>query len=369
VKRCVKLKSKWAWVKSNNNYTIAMLKYLFFNDYSEGVHESIVELLRTTNFQQEIGYGEDSFSQQAAELIKKELANPAAAVHFVSGGTQANLIVLASLLKPYESVIAAQTGHIAVHEAGAIEQTGHKINTVVSSDGKLTPDLIKTVVESHTDEHMVQPKVVFISYSTEVGTIYTKAELQVLFDYCRSHELYLYLDGARLGSGLMSSQADLTLADISQLTDVFYIGGTKNGALLGEAVVINTPQLQPNFRSYLKQHGALLAKGRLLGLQFVGLFTNRLFFDLAKHANDQAAALTAGLKAQGVTFLTESTTNQIFPILPNTVIQQLESLYGFYVWSKVDADHSAIRLVTSWATRPEKVTEFLADFSLYYKNL
>lgn len=344
-----------------------MQKYLFFNDYSEGAHESILQLLSQTNLEQAKGYGEDPYSLKAAELIKIACNKPSATVHFISGGTQTNLIALAALMKPYEAVIAAETGHIAIHEAGAIEQTGHKICTVVGKEGKLTPELIQSVVDAHADEHMVQPKVVFISYATEVGTIYSKAELQAVRDCCNANQLYLYLDGARLASGLMSASADVTLADIAQLTDVFYIGGTKNGALLGEALVINNPDLQADFRFYLKQHGALLAKGRLLSLQFVGLFSTNLFFDLAKHANEQAAILTTELKALGISFLTESTTNQIFPILSNQMIAELEKLYGFYVWSKIDAERSSIRLVTSWATQPEKVTEFITDFkSLLY---
>lgn len=339
-----------------------MQKYLFLNDYSEGAHDQVLALLSQTNREQAKGYGEDPYSVQAVQLIKEVAKNPTAAVHLLSGGTQTNLIALAAMLKPYEAVIAAETAHIAVHETGAIEQTGHKICTIAAKEGKLRPELIQSVVDAHTDEHMVQPKVVFISYATEAGTIYSKAELQALSECCKANQLYLYLDGARLGSGLMSSAADVTMADIAQLTDVFYIGGTKNGALLGEALVINNLALQPDFRYYLKQHGALLAKGRLLGLQFVALFSDSLFFDLAKHANEQAAILTAELKALGVTFLTESTTNQIFPILPNSLIAELEKLYGFYIWSKIDADHSSIRLVTSWATNPEKVTEFIADF-------
>lgn len=339
-----------------------MQKYLFFNDYSEGAHERVLTLMSQTNREQAKGYGEDPFSVRAVELVRQVIKNPAAAVHLLSGGTQTNLIALAALLKPFQAVIAAETAHIAVHETGAIEQTGHKVCTIAAKDGKLTPELIQSVVAAHTDEHMVQPKVVFISYATETGTIYTKSELQAIHQCCKANQLYLYLDGARLGSGLMSSAADVTIVDIAQLTDVFYIGGTKNGALLGEALVINNPALQSDFRFYLKQHGALLAKGRLLGQQFVALLSDGLFFDLAKFANEQAAILTAELKALGISFLTESTTNQIFPILPNTLIAELEKLYGFYVWSKIDADQSAIRLVTSWATDPKKVTEFIVDF-------
>ena len=338
-----------------------MYKYSFFNDYSEGAHPAILDLMAKTNLVQEDGYGEDTLSRQAADLLKQAVENPAAAIHLVSGGTQANLIVLAALLKSYESVIAARTAHIAVHEAGAIEATGHKIHTVETADGKLTAAQIQAVVDQHTDEHMVKPRAVFISNSTEVGTAYRRSELASLSQCCRENQLYLYLDGARLGSALSSAASDLTLPDLGRLVDVFYIGGTKNGALLGEAIVINTPALQPDFRYHLKQRGALLAKGRLLGIQFVGLFRNDLYFELARHANAMAAKLAGGLASQGFSFLTHSTTNQIFPILPNTLIATLQRDYGFYVWTPVDAAHSAVRLVTSWATRPEKVAEFIED--------
>lgn len=345
-----------------------MSKYSFFNDYSEGAHPSILTALQETNLIQETGYGEDHFSLQAADLIKLKVGNPKADVHFVSGGTQANLIVLASLLKPYESVIAAVTGHIAVHEAGAIEATGHKINVVETADGKIRPSQIQAVCDEHEDEHMVLPKVVFISNSTEVGTLYTKQELQDISAVCKQNNLYLYLDGARLGSALTSSINDLSLPELSALVDVFYIGGTKNGALLGEAIMINNDLLKVNFRRQLKQHGALLAKGRLLGIQFLNLLKDNLYYDLAKHANDMAGLLTVGIKNQGFSFLTDSTTNQIFPIFSNRLIDELKKDYGFYVWSKIDDTRSSIRLVTSWATKPEAVNLFLEDLKNYGSN-
>ncbi len=335
------------------------MKYSFYNDYSEGAHPSILELLSKTNLQQEPGYGKDDYSHQAQELIKNELGNQNVDIHFLSGGTQTNLIALASMLKPYESVIAAESGHIAVHEAGAIEATGHKINTVATPDGKLTVEAIQGVVSHHTDEHMVKPRVVFISNSTELGTIYNKPELQKISEYCRKHQLYLYLDGARLGSGIMSKESDLTLKDITALVDMFYIGGTKNGALLGEALVIVNDNLKENFRYHLKQRGALLAKGRILAIQFLGLFTNGLYFELAKHANEMGEQLTDGLQKLGYSFLLPSTTNQIFPILPNDLIKKLQQDYGFYVWQKIDDENSAIRLVTSWATDNDGIEGFL----------
>ncbi|MEK7129784.1 MAG: low specificity L-threonine aldolase [Patescibacteria group bacterium] len=337
------------------------MKYNFFNDYSEGAHPNILKALEESNLIQETGYGLDSFSLKAQELVRALVKNKDVDVHLVSGGTQANLIVLASILKPYESIISATSGHINTHEAGAVEATGHKIDAIEAPDGKLTPELITNLVAEHEDEHMVKPRVVFISNSTEVGTIYKKKDIERLSAYCREHHLYLYLDGARLGSALTSSENDLTLADICSLTDVFYIGGTKNGAFLGEAIVIRNKELQKEFRRMMKQRGALLAKGRVLGIQFAELLRDNLFFDLAKHANEMAARLSSGIAKLGFKFLTNSPTNQIFPILPNRVIEKIQTMYGFYVWSKVDDKSSSIRLVTSWATKEEAVEEFLAD--------
>ena len=338
-----------------------MKKYLFFNDYSEGAHPTILKTLGETNNTQELGYGEDIFSKEAAKSIRKTIGNDNCGVHFVSGGTQANLIVLSSLMKPYESVISAESGHINMHEAGAIEATGHKIETINSRDGKLKSELMEDLVNLHQDEHTTKPRVVFISNSTEVGTIYNKKELENLYSFCNKNNLYLYLDGARLGSALTAKNNDLTLNDISLLTDAFYIGGTKNGALLGEAVVITNNELKKEFRRSIKQRGALLAKGRVMSIQFLELFKNNLFFDIARHANSMAEKLTDGIKQKGYKFLTQSPTNQIFPIFPNDVIKKLEELYGFYLWEKVDEEKSAIRLVTSWATKESAVDEFLKD--------
>ena len=338
-----------------------MLKYNFFNDYSEGAHPSLLELMVQSNTVQEDGYGNDSLSLQAAALLKKAIANPQADIHFIPGGTQANLVALGAILRPHESIIAAASAHINVHEAGAIEATGHKIDLAASSNGKLTSAQVQELVDLHTDEHMVKPRVVFISNSTEVGTIYSKSELASLAEVCRANHLYLYLDGARLGSALTSRACDLTLPELSRMVDMFYIGGTKNGALLGEAMVINNPELRQDFRYHLKQRGALLAKGRIIGVQFLGLFKDGLYFDLARRANALAEKMAGGLKALGFDFLTDSPTNQIFPILPNPLIDALRQKYGFYTWCKVDAQRSAIRLVTSWATPEVKVDEFLQE--------
>src|SRR3989344_1288586 len=289
-------------------------KYLFFNDYSEGAHPRILDALAKTNLVQELGYGEDSLCVEATHLIKTEIANPGADIHFVSGGTQANLTVLASLLRPYESIVAPITAHINIHEAGAIEATGHKIHGVPCADGKLTSESIREVVAQHTDEHIVKPKAVFISHATEVGTVYKKEELEAISKVCKELNLHLYLDGARLGSALVAADADLKLPEIAKLADVFYIGGTKNGALIGEAIVIINPSLKENFRYYIKQRGGLLAKGRILGAQFLELFKDGLFLELARHANMCAGRLSRGIAECGYTFLAPSSTNQIFPI-------------------------------------------------------
>lgn len=333
--------------------------YSFKNDYSEGCHPDLLNALSQNNSSQEIGYGEDSYSLEAIKLIQQKCGNDDLAVHLVSGGTQANLIVIAAALRPYESVISAASGHIHVHETGAIEATGHKIQTVISKDGKLRPRDVQSILDKFEDEHTVKPRLVYISNSTEIGSIYNKKELIELSIYCKSNSLLLFLDGARLGSALTSTSNDLSLTDIANFTDVFYIGGTKNGALFGEAIVIKNEELKSHFRFHLKQRGALLAKGRALGVQFHELFKNDLFFELARHANRMAAKLTAAIHAQGYSFLTDPVSNQIFPILPDILIQKLSRSFDFYTWQKVDEDHSAIRLVTSWATEEEAVDAFI----------
>lgn len=338
-----------------------MILHSFKNDYSEGAHPSILAALSEDNEFQENGYGEDSFCKEAVRLIREKTKSPDAAIHFVSGGTQANLICLSSMLKPYESVIAVESGHIAVHEAGAIEATGHKINTVTSNDGKLHPDAVREVLDAHQDEHQVKPGALFISNSTEIGTVYSKAELTELANLCRKEKLYLYLDGARLGSALASSQNDVSLEELTRLVDMYYIGGTKNGALLGEAIVIQNDTLKKNFRFHLKQRGALLAKGRILGAQFREFFRNDLYFTLAAHANTMAEKLAEGIQYAGFSFLSKPVSNQIFPIFPDILIEKLLKKYGFYVWSRIDENNSSVRLVTSWATTEEKVNLFLAD--------
>jgi threonine aldolase len=335
--------------------------YSFKNDYSEGAHPRILTALAETNLKQSEGYGEDIYSQKAAELIKQRIGRSDIEIHLFSGGTQTNLTALSAFLRPHEAVIAANTGHILVHETGAIEATGHKIISINVSDGKINLDHVKIALETHTDEHMVKPKLVYISNPTEIGTIYQKKELEELSRFCKLNHLYLYVDGARLGSALCSKENDLKLSDLGALVDAFYIGGTKNGALLGEALVICNNSLQADFRFHLKQKGALLAKGWLLGIQFLELFKDDLYFDLAKQANAMADLIRNTIQNEGFQFLTPTSTNQIFPILPNSLIDKLQEKYAFFIWAKDGTTHSAIRLVTSWATKEEAVLAFTTD--------
>lgn len=340
-------------------FTGGKVMYSFKNDYSEGAHPRILNALLETNLVQEDGYGEDQFSQKAVELLKERIGRTDVDIHLLSGGTQTNLIAISAFLRPHEAAMAVSTGHILGHETGAIESTGHKILSIEAENGKLTPSDIQAVLDGHPDEHMVKPKLVYISNSTEIGTIYSKRELEDISDFCKKNKLILYMDGARLGSALCSEENDLQLSDLPGLVDAFYIGGTKNGALIGEALVICNDLLKEDFRYHLKQKGALLAKGRLLGIQFLELFRDNLFFDLASHANKMAAILREEISKANIQFLTNSPSNQIFPILPNALITELEKNYLFHIWEKVDAEHSAIRLVTSWATKEDEVAAFL----------
>ena len=339
-----------------------MQKYSFKNDYSEGCHPNILEALIKSNLVQQNGYGYDDYSNEARELIKQKIKNTNADIYFVSGGTQANLLVISSILRPHESVISAETGHIFTNETGAIEATGHKIHGIITDDGKLKPEHIQSVLDSHTNKpHQLKQRLVYISNSTEIGTIYQKHELKQLYEFCQSNDLYLFLDGARIGQALTSEINDVTLEDIANFTDVFYLGGTKNGALLGEAIVITNDKLKEDFGFHIKQKGALLAKGRLLGIQFLELMKDDLYFDLAKHSNIQAMKIKSAFQKKGAQFLSETFTNQIFPILNNSEIEKLSEHFDFYVWKKIDEENSAIRLITSWATSDEVVEEFLRE--------
>lgn len=339
--------------------------YSFKNDYSEGAHPRILEALINCNLQQSEGYGEDEFTEEAIKLIKEKIRRNDVDVHLLVGGTQTNLTAISAFLRPHEAVIAAKTGHVLVHETGAIESTGHKVISVDVEDGKLTEAHIEKVLEEHTDEHMVKPKLVYISNSTEIGTIYKKEELEELSQACKEHDLYFYLDGARLGSALCSKENNVEIHELAQLVDAFYIGGTKGGALMGEALVICKDSLKIDFRYHIKQKGALLAKGRLLGIQFEELFKDNLYFDLAGHANNMAEILKEGIEGLGYNFMINSPSNQIFPILPNKLIEKLEEKYLFIIWEKIDEENSAIRLVTSWATDERMVLEFISDIKSY----
>lgn len=338
--------------------------YSFKNDYSEGAHSRILNALVETNLEQTDGYGTDQYTERSVNLLKKKIDREDVDIHLLVGGTQVNLTAISAFLRPHQAAIGADTSHINCHETGAIEATGHKVITMRTNDGKLTPNLVQNVVDSHSDEHMVQPKLVYISNSTELGTLYTKAELIDLHDCCKRNKLLLYLDGARLGSALVAEENDLTLADIAKLVDAFYIGGTKNGALFGEALVICNDELKEDFRYFIKQKGGLLAKGRLLGIQFEELFKDDLYFELAKHANKMALMLKAAIVDEGYKFLTESFTNQQFPIFPNNLIEKLSEKYSFNIERVIDSNYTAIRLVTSWATKEEIVLEFIEDLHL-----
>ncbi|MDB8805927.1 MULTISPECIES: threonine aldolase family protein [unclassified Romboutsia] len=339
--------------------------YSLKNDYSEGAHPKILEAIVKTNLEQSEGYGKDTYCEKASELIKEKLKNDNVDIHFLCGGTQTNLTAISAFLRPYEAVISANTGHILVHETGAIESTGHKVISVDSTDGKLKKEDILSVLKEHTDEHMVKPKLVYISNSTEIGTIYTKSELEELSYVCRKNNLLLYMDGARLGSALCVKENDLTLSEISYLTDAFYIGGTKNGALFGEALVICKDSLKEEFRFNIKQKGAMMAKSRLLGIQFLELFKDDLFFEIGKHENDMADILKKEISELGYKFLVDSPSNQLFPIFKNEIIEKLEEDYSFSLWSGIDENSSCIRLVTSWATQKENVIKFIEDLKKY----
>lgn len=337
----------------------------FNNDYSEGCHEKVLSRLVQTNLEQTLGYGEDEHCAHAAELIRKKCGRDDLAVHFLVGGTQANLTVIDAALRPHQGALGPDTAHINVHETGAVEATGHKVLWVPHQEGKLTAAQVAQTVYAHrtngATEHTVQPKLVYISNPTELGTLYTLAELEALSKTCHELGLYLFLDGARLGYGLEARGNDVTLQDIARLCDVFYIGGTKVGALFGEAVVISNPAIQEDFRYLIKQHGGMLAKGRLLGVQFEALLEDDLYFEIAAHADRLADRLREQLKELKIPFLVESTTNQLFPILPDEILEELAKTYVFCEQERVDERHRAVRFCTSWATKEENVEQLCAD--------
>lgn len=333
----------------------------FVNDYGYGAHPKVLEHLTETNMQPLTGYGNDEITASAAEKIKAACACPEGQVYFLTGGTQTNMVVIDALLRPYEGVVASSCGHVNTHEAGAIESTGHKVLTVPHRNGKLDADDLREYIETfYADEshnHMVFPGMVYISHPSEYGTLYTKNELERISAVCKAFDLPLFLDGARLGYGL-TADTDVTLPDIARLTDVFYIGGTKVGALCGEAVVF--PHGAPaHFMTMVKQQGALLAKGRLLGLQFDVLFTDDLYTRISRNAIETADRLKEGLAAKGYRFYMESPTNQVFPILANSQLEALEPLAKFGFWEKYDDTHTVMRIATSWATRMEEIEQLI----------
>ncbi|MCI8327867.1 MAG: low specificity L-threonine aldolase [Lachnospiraceae bacterium] len=333
-------------------------------DYDEGAHEKILEKLLATNLEQTPGYGMDDYCEQAREKIKS-VCHTGGDVHFLVGGTQANLTVISAALRAHQGVLAAETAHIHVHETGAVEACGHKILTLPEKDGKITANQVKETYLAHREdesfEHIVQPKMVYISNPTEFGSIYSKEELEQLSRVCKECGFYLYLDGARLGYGLAAGGNDLTFADLARLCDVFYIGGTKVGALFGEAVVITNPELKEDFRYLIKQKGGMLAKGRLLGIQFLTLFEDELYLKISCHAIEMANLLREAFTEAGYPFLVENTTNQIFPIMPDRVLDQLRKNYSFAYQQRVDEEHSAVRFCTSWATKREHVEALIRD--------
>lgn len=333
-------------------------------DYAEGACPEIIKKLEETNMEQTQGYGEDMYCNSAREKIKKICKCPDAEVQFLVGGTQTNIIVISSILKPYQGVISAQTGHINVLETGAIELTGHKVLVINTNDGKLTSDNIKEIYQAHYNderhEHIVQPGMVYISYPTENGLIYTKKELEELYKTCKECNMPLYIDGARLGYGLISDE-NMDISDIAKNCDVFYIGGTKVGALFGEAVVITNESIKKDFRYCMKQRGGMLAKGRLLGIQFDTLFEDNLYFNISKHAIDMAMKIKKAFCDKGYKLLYNSNTNQQFPIIPNEILSNLSKKYSFYLYKKIDENNSAVRFCTSWATKKEDVDELVKD--------
>ncbi len=333
---------------------------IYFNsDYLEGAHPSIMVKMAETNMVQTVGYGEDEYCEAAREKIKTACQAPEADVHFLVGGTQTNTTVIAAILRPWQGVISAVSGHINCHEAGAIESTGHKVITLPTGNGKITAQQVADYVEWHKNdestEHIVQPGMVYISHPTEAGTLYTKAELAELYDTCRRYGLPLYIDGARLGYGLAAEESDMTLPEFARLCDVFYIGGTKVGALFGEAVVIINESIKKDFRFIMKQRGGRLAKGRLLGIQFDALFTDDLYFKISRHAIEMAHQIRDIFVSAGYPLLFDSPTNQQYPIMPDTELAEIGKSFGYEYWERVDETHSGVRFCASWATTQENV--------------
>lgn len=338
----------------------------FENDYIQGAHEEVLKRLVETNMEPVSGYGSDPYCESAKRRIREALKCPEAEIFFLVGGTQTNQVVIASLLQSYEGVVAAETGHVSCHEAGAIEASGHKVLTLPHHDGKIDAaelgQYLKTFYGDENHEHMVFPGMVYISHPTEYGTLYTFRELEAVAGVCREYKIPLYLDGARLGYGVASRDTDVSMADIARLCDVFYIGGTKVGALCGEAVVFTHKNMPRHFLTIAKQHGALLAKGRLLGVQFDALFTDDLYIRISRHAIDMAELLKDGLKQKGCRFYLESPTNQQFVVLENEQMETLAKKVKFSFWEKLDERHTIVRFATSWGTTEDEIETLMELF-------
>ena len=333
---------------------------IYFNsDYLEGAHPVLMKALEETNMMQTVGYGEDEYCAEAREKIKAACQAPEADVHFLVGGTCTNTTVIASVLRPYQGVLTAVSGHINCHETGAIEASGHKVLALPTDNGKITAQQVDDYFVWHRDnpdyEHMVMPGMVYISFPTEGGTLYTKQELTDMYAVCQKHGMPLFIDGARMGYGLMSDECDITLPEIARLCDIFYIGGNKVGALFGEAVVIMDPELKTHFRFFMKQHGGMLAKGRLLGVQFSALFTDNLYFKISRHAIEMAHQIRDIFVSNGYPLLFDSPTNQQYPIMPDDELAEISKNFGSEYWTRVDATHSGVRFCASWATTQENV--------------
>lgn len=339
------------------------MKYFFRNDYSFGAHPKVMDALVATNLEGNIGYGFDTYTEKAIDRLRTLCECPNADIHFLVGGTQVNAVAIAGFLRPWEGIIAAESSHINGHEAGAVEATGHKIITVPTDlDGKLTPAHVAPVLTRYKDDiHLVVPRLVEIANATESGMIYTKSELSALSTFCRDNDLLLFLDGARLGTALSSTDNDVTLADLAAYTDAFTIGGTKNGAIMGEALVITNPMLSNEFFRMRKRSGAVLAKGWTISAQFLALFEDNLFFDMARHANKMASLLQTGLKALGYTIWIESPTNQIFAEVENSMLPAIQNVCHLEIWGPAEqADHTIIRFVTCFNTSIEDVNGLLS---------
>ena len=346
------------------------MTYSFLNDYSESAHPDILAALQDSHLQQHVGYGFDDYSEQVREILRGQLGSNGhgeaqnndgddIAIHFGITGTQANLVCIAAMLSPIDGIIACTSGHIAVNEAGAIEATGHKVITTHATDGKLTVAAIEAIRQRHTSQpHVVRAKAVYISNATELGTVYSYDDLAQLSAYCREHDMYLFIDGARLGAALASDAQQVTLADIAKFADIFWLGGTKMGAMFGEVIIIPNKQLAIDFNVYLKQHGGLLAKGYLLALQFAILLKDHKYLQMCRHANSMAKQLAAALQDHGHELFVETQSNQVFAILPQTLIDHLQKDFAFYAWEKLDDERSVVRFVTSWATPQAQIDRF-----------